>query len=640
MANINKELNQIKNAVYGREVRGSIHDGIEKINEETEKATELTADTKRRQESVEQQFDDLQNDYSNDSPSDAEIVAARTNAETSENHSTIGRRMDAEYKKVTSQLAKTDHQTFNSNAINRWDNAGPMITIHDDDGNRGFYTKVFEVAKEYNIPITSAIITNRAMGFPGDERPYNNRYYHYTEVMDMKESGLVEFVSHTHNHPLNMNDESRELLHEEFVDSRNFMKKWGMNHRVVVIPGGHINDKVIEEARQVYEYMTTYGGLNKVVSPPFSNYEIPRVNFDQDIDSVKSYIDEAYEKNAWIILRTHVDQAESYSNEKFREIIEYAQSLDFKFVTTEEGIRHHSNILEIKRNEVISADGEIHSDRLGKVVVDKSSSITGDTPITYFTPETVTHSIVRASQDGFPGVSNEIGLLETIRMSENEKRWSAQKYYPLRTEINTEYIRYWDETTDNWTKWENITPLLYLGPNTVRSSDGPDDNKLKNRITHCKIDVNNTEVESFPEGKLGLLVTHSLTQDNFSYQEYGILKESTVYKRDWDNSKKEWGNWYLKTSRILGKLNEISPDDKPRDFPSGITINRSASNRFISGGASGVIRTTMFITDEAFWAKQEFFENHSSGNEPKMYIRTGNTDNTWSEWRRIVTESV
>src|SRR5690625_3687871 len=39
MANIDKELNQIKNAVYGREVRGSIHDGIDKINKETEIAT-------------------------------------------------------------------------------------------------------------------------------------------------------------------------------------------------------------------------------------------------------------------------------------------------------------------------------------------------------------------------------------------------------------------------------------------------------------------------------------------------------------------------------------------------------------------------------------------------------------------------
>ena len=36
MADIKKELNDIKNAIYGRDVRGSIHDGIDKINKESE----------------------------------------------------------------------------------------------------------------------------------------------------------------------------------------------------------------------------------------------------------------------------------------------------------------------------------------------------------------------------------------------------------------------------------------------------------------------------------------------------------------------------------------------------------------------------------------------------------------------------
>ena len=113
MADIKKELNDIKNAVYGREVRGAIHDGIKKINEETEKATDLTKDTERRQDAVEQQFDDLQQNYTENSPSTAEVVAARTNTETNENYNTIGRRMDKEYKEVTTKLAeKADKVVF------------------------------------------------------------------------------------------------------------------------------------------------------------------------------------------------------------------------------------------------------------------------------------------------------------------------------------------------------------------------------------------------------------------------------------------------------------------------------------------------------------------------------------------------
>ena len=104
MADINKELTQIKTAVYGKDVRGSIHDGIKKINTESEGSRSIANENKQRQDTLEQQFDDLQRDYSEANPSTAELVAARTNTETDENYNTIGRRMDAEYQKITSQL--------------------------------------------------------------------------------------------------------------------------------------------------------------------------------------------------------------------------------------------------------------------------------------------------------------------------------------------------------------------------------------------------------------------------------------------------------------------------------------------------------------------------------------------------------
>lgn len=49
MANIQNELNNIKNAVYGKDVRNSIHDGISAINEECKKTTD-------RQEKLEDTF--------------------------------------------------------------------------------------------------------------------------------------------------------------------------------------------------------------------------------------------------------------------------------------------------------------------------------------------------------------------------------------------------------------------------------------------------------------------------------------------------------------------------------------------------------------------------------------------------------
>src|SRR5699024_2976436 len=61
--------------------------------------------------------------------------------------------------RLSSQLAETDHFRGNESMINR-KKRRPMITIVDDDGNRGVYTKLYELAKEYNIKFTSAMITN------------------------------------------------------------------------------------------------------------------------------------------------------------------------------------------------------------------------------------------------------------------------------------------------------------------------------------------------------------------------------------------------------------------------------------------------------------------------------------------------
>src|SRR5690625_248481 len=107
MADIKKHTDKIRKAIYGKEVRGALADGIEAINDEVEDNTEVAVNVEQRQDAIEQQFDDLQQNYTEDSPSDAEIVAARTNTKTNENYNTVGRRLDDEYEKVTAQLAET-----------------------------------------------------------------------------------------------------------------------------------------------------------------------------------------------------------------------------------------------------------------------------------------------------------------------------------------------------------------------------------------------------------------------------------------------------------------------------------------------------------------------------------------------------
>ena len=99
MADIEKELNDIKNAVYGREVRGAIHDGIKKINEEVENTTD-------RQDSVEAQFQSVLDETTGkDVISAPEVTAARVGADGTQ-YSNLKQRLDIEHDKITAQLAQ------------------------------------------------------------------------------------------------------------------------------------------------------------------------------------------------------------------------------------------------------------------------------------------------------------------------------------------------------------------------------------------------------------------------------------------------------------------------------------------------------------------------------------------------------
>ena len=86
MASIQEHLDKIKNAVFGKDVRQSIHDGLHEINQETES-------TSKKQEKLERTFNDL---IINAGNSNAEVAAARNGFET------LGKRLDG----VDSQLDK------------------------------------------------------------------------------------------------------------------------------------------------------------------------------------------------------------------------------------------------------------------------------------------------------------------------------------------------------------------------------------------------------------------------------------------------------------------------------------------------------------------------------------------------------
>jgi len=58
MASISGFLTKIKTAVYGKDVRGSLADGLEAVNKETEVATQLTEQTQFQQDVLTKKYNE------------------------------------------------------------------------------------------------------------------------------------------------------------------------------------------------------------------------------------------------------------------------------------------------------------------------------------------------------------------------------------------------------------------------------------------------------------------------------------------------------------------------------------------------------------------------------------------------------
>ena len=91
-------------------------------------------------------------------------------------------------------------------AIPKW-----SFLITFDDGYTGVYENAFEIAKKYNIPMTSFLIDD-TVGLPG--------YYTWEQAKEMNDSGLMYIYSHGLSHR-KYDQETTETLVEETEQAYN-----------------------------------------------------------------------------------------------------------------------------------------------------------------------------------------------------------------------------------------------------------------------------------------------------------------------------------------------------------------------------------------------------------------------------------
>lgn len=180
------------------------------------------------------------------------------------------------------------------------------VLITFDDGYESFYSQAFPVLKEYNFPSVNFVITGRLRDTTERKRENMTPPLTFTEIEEMRRSGLVEVASHTYSlheqavqnewgepgpdtAPVYMEDlkrvenekEYRDRLYVDFMMSRVALSD--LVHQqidTISFPFGYATETIVEIAKQAgfkYAFSTEHGVVREGTDP----YRIPRYDVGQ-----------------------------------------------------------------------------------------------------------------------------------------------------------------------------------------------------------------------------------------------------------------------------------------------------------------------------------------------------------------------
>lgn len=437
-----------------------------------------------------------------------------------------------EVQKIIEALADTSQDKnkikedafYNPLAIHKKPEA--MITIIDDDCHKLLYTLLYPILKEFNIPISAAVVTGRM-----------ESKHELTITMDqykeMRDFGLVEFVSHTVNHP-DLSTVTLERAEVELRDSRKWLIENGGNPNHFVPPFGGQNEEVKKIIRKYYNssFVSLTPTTNK---PPLETYNIKRIDFQVDLETIKAQIDNAVATGSWVVISTHCHFPD-FSVANFREMVSYAKSKAIKFASVGEAMRHFGNVVDLADPGkpgygAIGADGSVHGVFTNNYKVIPNQGITNTTPATDFdSGETMTfYSATSGPSAGFPGAGTLItyvNLNKAYAHQEFIKYQSKEKLY--RTWMGTG----WGEFIET-----NMAGYYIVAGTGITSATSID--TFQTGETICHYGTSTATTAGFPGA--GTLKTVKPIAVLYAYQRYVSYRKTEELHRFWNGT--TWSAW-------------------------------------------------------------------------------------------------
>lgn len=539
MADIKKYLEQIRRAIYGREVRESIATSIELINKE--------------QSNLDGVFDQL---IINAGNSNAEIVAARVKADGTR-FNTLGERLeksDEQFDELNEEVieARTDKAGFdhgrlkprldkmeeqvninvneiielNASKISYSDLKSGTVVFIDDDG----YSEVLSVLK----PIFDDEGIKCSIAIPST-RVNQNGYLKLSELKDLQNAGF-EILSHgyTHGDLTALPDASLETHFKNFTK---YFKDNGLESaaKYIVYPGNAVNTKVKNVAKKYCK--AGFGGTLGINPYSLETLEIKRVDYLQKtLDEMKNLIDIAKNDKRLLVIYSHAWMINSPDRvQLLKDVISYVKNSGVEILNVEQAIKKHGNILEsygdnfrftLSNNGLLSSIG--NGDYGVKYLPVATADLNAKTPSNYpIDSITVEKLMVNATGNPYGDKCSCI----VITFKNPTDPFTCQMTIPLGT--YTSYTRYYN---NKWTDWNALTLMSYINV-PIQDLATP----LTSYPRGITTQVCNYNATGNTLGKTMLVTTHRVHSDLFGYQEMKATDSTIVYRRNWINSSSSWG---------------------------------------------------------------------------------------------------
>lgn len=187
-----------------------------------------------------------------------------------------------EFKKQIKWIADNNYTTIFANESYTPQKYEKPLIITFDDGYEDNYTNVFPLIKKYNIKITIFVVTDAIAA---------RKNLNSNQIIEMHDSGLVSFQSHTKSHP-NLLKIGPQQLDTELRDSRN--RLFFITNEfptAIAYPYGRVSPEIVKTIKKYYS--RGYVASNRTLPYTDDEYMIKRfgVGRNSTLEDIKKYLE-------------------------------------------------------------------------------------------------------------------------------------------------------------------------------------------------------------------------------------------------------------------------------------------------------------------------------------------------------------